>query len=148
MSQSDGNSGIVENRILAIDYGLKRVGIAITDPTRTIAYPFETLINDQLLIRTLKRIVDEKGVTLILVGDTGMSYPGKSKIEDQFQLFLKALEKNIACEIIIRDEMYTSKLASDRIRESIPGKMRRRDKALIDQNAACILLEDYLREIS
>lgn len=148
MSENILDSGETENRILAIDFGIKRVGVAITDPSRTIAYPFSTLDNDPLLIRNLKRIVEEKGVALILVGDTGVSYQGKSKIADQFQRFLAALKKSVPCEIIIRDEMYTSKMASERILVSVPGKMKRRDKSLIDRNAACILLEDYLRKTS
>ena len=139
---------MTENRILAIDYGKKRVGLAITDPLNIFAYPYDTIQNDHYLIKTLAGIISEMNVAKIIIGDPVREDGKESVIKKDIDKFVKELSKLVNIDIIFVDERYTSELAKQRIIESVPSKKKRRDKSLLDKNAAAIMLEDYLREIS
>ena len=58
--------------------------------------------------------------------------------------FVENLKKQVTLEIILADERYSSEIAKQRIIESVPSKKKRRDKSLLDKNAAAVILEDYL----
>lgn len=137
-----------EERILAIDFGSKRIGIAVTDPLNMFAYPLTTLFNDFSFIEKFKKILSEYSVVKIIVGmpfkESGEeSVTGKAVLE-----FIEMLKKQITLEIVLVDERYSSEIAKQRIIESVPSKKKRRDKSLLDKNAAAVILEDYLRSIS
>lgn len=136
-----------EKRIIAIDFGSKRIGIAITDPLNMFAYPLTTLINDSNFISKLQKIIEEYSVVKILLGiphkeDGSESVTSKSVLE-----FKNQIEQKINLEIQLVDERYTSEIARQRIIESVPSKKKRRDKSLLDKNAAAVMLEDYLKSI-
>lgn len=135
-------------RILAIDYGLKRVGLALTDPLLTFAYPYKTLINNERFLSELENLIYEKEVTTILLGiplDMGQK---NVDIRKAILTFKATIEKRFGLPVILRDESYSSELAKKRVLESTPKKSARRNKGLIDKNAAALLLEEYLEEIS
>lgn len=138
---------MTENRILAIDYGAKRIGLAITDPLNMFAYPFETISNDGRLFNKLKEIVKEKNVRKIIIGDPVKEDGTQTSIHKQIIKFAGELKKAVNIEIEFVDERYTSELAKQRIIETVPSKKKRRDKSLLDKNAAAIMLEDYLKEV-
>ncbi|KAF0151478.1 MAG: Holliday junction resolvase-like protein [Ignavibacteria bacterium] len=136
-----------EERTIAIDFGAKRIGIAVTDPLNMFAYPLTTLLNDTKFIDNLKKILSQYSVVRIVVGmpykESGEeSATGKAVLE-----FVEMLRSKTSQEIILADERYSSAIALQRIIESVPSKKKRRDKSLIDKNAAAVLLEDYLRSI-
>ena len=135
-----------EERILAIDYGKKRVGLAITDPLKMFAYPFDTFINDKNLLTKLIDIIKEKNVVKVIVGDPVKESGEESVIAKEIRKFIESLSKKIDIPIELVDERYTSELAKQRIIETVPSKKKRRDKSLVDKNAAAIMLEDYLKE--
>lgn len=134
-------------RLLAIDYGEKRIGLALTDPLMLFAYPYDTLPNDGKFFEKLKKLIAEKEVTKILLGYPLKESGEKYKLTEKVLKFKQQLEKLFRLEVILRDERYSSSIAMERIMESVPGKKKRRDKSLIDKNAAAVILEDYLREL-
>ena len=134
-----------EQRILAIDYGEKRIGIAVTDPLNIFAYPLKTVPNDLQFWNELVKIVTEYNVIQIVIG-----YPIKESGEESFSSkavlkFKEELEKHIKLPIELIDERYSSEIAKQRILETVSSKKKRRDKSLLDKNAAAVILEDYLK---
>ncbi|RJP74262.1 MAG: Holliday junction resolvase RuvX [Ignavibacteriales bacterium] len=136
----------METRILAIDYGLKRIGLALSDPLKIFAYPFKTLNNDNKLINDLKELVDTQGITEIVVGYPLKENGEKSSSTLEVEKFVLRLKESFKIDIILRDERYTSELAKQNILQSVTKKKKRQDKGLVDRNAACIFLQEYLDE--
>lgn len=135
-------------RILGIDYGLKRTGLALSDPLRIFAYPYKTLINDKNFWNDLKKVIEEKNVEKIILGFPMNEGGSKSHITDQVTKFAKELEKKFKIEIILWDERYTSVMAKEKVIESVTKKSKRRDKGLLDQNSAAIILQEYLNSLN
>ncbi|HEX2963533.1 MAG TPA: Holliday junction resolvase RuvX [Ignavibacteriales bacterium] len=135
-----------EERILAIDYGEKRVGLALCDPLRIFAYPFKTILNDRNFRTNLLSIIKENSVSLILLGYPLKENGMKTDVTEAVEKFKTELEGLAKLPVILRDERYTSAIAKERIIESVKSKKKRRDKGLLDKNAASIILQDYLDE--
>jgi putative Holliday junction resolvase len=133
-------------RFLAIDYGLKRVGIAITDPLRFFAYPLETLQNDSNFWTKFQTIISNYEIETIIVGYPLKEDGSKSSSTELVENFVSELKKRIKVPIELIDERYSSSIAKERVLNSVSSKKKRRDKALIDKNAAAIILEDYMKE--
>ncbi len=134
------------NRYLAIDYGLKRIGLALSDPLITFSYPFKTIPNDSNSIRELKKIIDEQGIVKIILGFPKKESGEPASISGKVIVFKEKLEKEFRLEILFRDERYTSSLASEIITMSVSKKSKRKEKGLIDMGAAAIILQNYLDE--
>ncbi|MCU7489897.1 MAG: Holliday junction resolvase RuvX [Bacteroidota bacterium] len=135
-----------EERIMAIDYGEKRVGLALCDPLRIFAYPFKTILNDRNFRTNLLSIIKENSVSLILLGYPLKENGMKTDVTEAVEKFKTELEGLAKLPVILRDERYTSAIAKERIIESVKSKKKRRDKGLLDKNAASIILQDYLDE--
>ena len=133
-----------EARTLAIDFGEKRIGLAVTDPLNIFAYPLLTLANDSKFWQNILEIISEYSVIRIVLG-----YPLKENGEEStsskmVMLFKEELEKRLAIHVELVDERYSSEIARQRIINSVSSKKKRRDKSLLDKNAAAVILEDYL----
>ncbi len=130
-------------RIMAIDYGKKRVGIALTDPFCAIAQPLLTLrIKSQKdLINRLKFIVEENGVRLILIGNPISHRGGSTDMSQEVLNFVNKLKKTLPVEVKLWDERFTSRYATN-IAKDIG--LRRKDVKL-DQIAASLMLDEYLK---
>ena len=135
-------------RILAIDYGTKRVGVAVTDPLGMIAGALATVdtprifdfLNEYLTVKDCNRLVIGYPLTL-------RNEPAEVTREiDRFIERFASLYPYI--EVIKYDERFTSKLAFDTILASGIGRRKRRDKAVIDRISATIILQNYLESIS
>lgn len=135
----------MEKRILAIDYGLKRVGLAITDPLNMFAYPLTTLLNDKNFWRELKKIVGQYDVSEIVLGYPLKENGDKTDVTDDIVEFKEKLREEFSLEVHFIDERYSSDIAKQWVLESVSSKKKRRNKELVDQNAAAVLLEDYLK---
>lgn len=135
---------IDESRYLAIDFGLRRIGLALTDPLKLFAYPFDTINNDNKLWENLKRIIKEKNIVKIILGNPLKESGEESAMSLKVMDFKNHLEKKFNIQIILWDERYTSSLAKESILESVTKKKKRRDKGLVDRNAAAIMLKEYL----
>jgi putative Holliday junction resolvase len=131
-------------RILALDHGTKRIGVAVSDETQTIAQPLEYIPAEpfaDFLVR-LKKILAEKQVDLVLLGmprNMDGSYgPAAQKVET----FLSVLKNAITVPTKLWDERLTSTMAN---RILIQGNVRRdKRKEKVDKMAAAILLQSYL----
>ena len=135
------------NRILAIDFGTKRIGLALTDPMMIFSYPYKTIPNDPKLWDTLNDIFSEMGIRKIILGYPLKESGDKSTSTREVEEFHKKLKERFKEEIILWDERYTSVIAKENILSSVSKKSKRRDKGLLDQNAAAIILQEYLRTI-
>ena len=133
-----------EERILGIDYGTKRIGLAVTDPLNIFAYPLITLPNDLKFIEQLKKIIDEYHVVKIILGYPLKESGDESASSQSVLKFKTELENKIGLQIELIDERYSSSIAQERIIQSVSSKKKRRDKSLLDKNAAAVILEDYL----
>ena len=136
-----------EERILAIDYGEKRVGIAITDPLKIFAYPLTTILNDSKFWSNFLALFDEFNITEIIIGYPLKESGEESKVSKMVLKFKQELEKRVSAPVGLVDERYSSEIAKQNILQSEPSKKKRRDKALVDKNAASVILQDYLSSV-
>ena len=139
---------IEQKRLLGIDYGAKRVGIAITDPLRMFAYGLTTINNDKNFWKNLEKLFVDYDVETIVLGYPLKESGAKSSSTELIEQFHSELEKRVKLPIVLVDERYSSVIAQQQILESVPSKKKRRDKGLVDKNAAAIILKDYLDSIS
>lgn len=131
-------------RIVALDYGRKRTGIAVSDPEQIIATGLETVDTDEL-IGYLKRYFKEEPIEKVIIG-----YPlnwdntptDATPLVDKFIGKYKNVFPHIDIEKV--DERFSSKIAAQSISQMGLPKKQREDKALLDTVAATILLQDYL----
>lgn len=131
-------------RILALDYGSKRTGIAITDELQLIASGLTTVATSELMDFLTKYIASEK-VELVLVGEPKQKDGSHSDIEEVIKKFLVKFSKSFPDLLVKRvDERYTSKMAFQTMIDSGLKKKQRRNKALIDEISATIILQEYL----
>lgn len=135
-------------RIISIDYGLKRTGLAVTDPLQIIASGLKTVESKQL-ISFLKDYFSKEPVELIIIGEPKNWDDSDTHATPLVEKCIKDLQKNFP-DIPIKkvDERFTSKMAKDSMLEMGLKKKQRRDKALVDEIAATIMLQDYMRSIA
>ena len=131
-------------RILAIDYGVKRTGIAVTDELQIIASGLITVKTDEL-IKFLIDYTNKEQVELFIVGLPKQMNNSDSENEKHILSFLKQLKKSLPKIPIKRiDERFTSKIAFQTMIDSGLKKKQRRNKGLVDEISATIILQSYL----
>ncbi len=139
---------IEQKRLLGIDYGAKRVGIAITDPLRMFAYGLLTINNDANFWKKFDNLFVDYDVETVVLGYPLKESGERSSSTELIEKFHSELEKRIKLPIVLVDERYSSVIAKQQILESVTSKKKRRDKGLVDKNAAAIILKEYLDTIS
>jgi len=133
-------------RILSIDFGLKRTGIAVTDPLQIIATGLTT-IHSKELIPFLKDYFSREAVELILIGEPRNWDDSDTHATPLVAQCIKDLQKNFpSIPVKTVDERFTSKMAKDSMLEMGLKKKDRRNKALVDEIAATIMLQEYMRQ--
>ena len=131
-------------RIIAIDYGNKRCGIAVTDNLKMIASSLTT-IHPKELIKYLKDYMLKEEVECMVIGKSNNLDNTENEIEKNISSFIVDLKNNFPAMRIERiDERFTSKIAQRTIIDSGIKKMERRDKSLVDKVSATIILQTYL----
>lgn len=133
-----------KGKVLAIDYGTYKVGVAISDPDRFVVFPRVTLINDDRLVAKLAAIVEEEGVSEVVVGLPLQTDGSITKQTNLTKGFADELVKELSCSVILQDEKLTTFDAQEKIATS-DAKQLSADK---DQLAAMVILEEYLAESS
>ncbi len=131
-------------RILAIDYGTRRTGIAVSDPLQIIATALET-VDTRSLERFLADYFSREQVDTIVVGYPRRMDGSPSDTMRYVEPLMGRLRHSYPDKRVVGyDERFTSVLAQRTIRQSGMGKMARRDKALVDKVSAAIILQDYM----
>ncbi len=133
-------------RILAIDYGTKRTGIAVSDPLQIIASGLDTLPTDRVM-DFLKRYLEEENVEIIVVGEPMYPDGNPAQIAHLVKGFVRQLRVAFPqVEIALQDERFTSEEAREVIRQSGAGMKKRRDKSLVDKVSAAIILQNFMEK--
>lgn len=131
-------------RIISIDYGKKRTGIAVTDPLQIIAGGLATVATHELLT-FLKDYVGKEPVERIIVGEPKQANGRPSENMERIRQFVGRLKKEITnIPIEFHDERFTSVLAHKAMIDGGLHKKARQDKALVDEISATIILQSYL----
>ncbi|GGD28604.1 Holliday junction resolvase RuvX [Flavobacterium orientale] len=131
-------------RILAIDYGIKRTGIAVTDELQIIASGLTT-IPSETLISFLKDYFSKEKVAVVLIGEPKQMNGLPSESAPIIEKFVATFATEFPEMKVVRvDERFTSKMAFQTMIDSGLSKKQRQNKGLVDEIAATILLQDYL----
>jgi putative holliday junction resolvase len=138
---------------MAIDFGSKRVGIAVSDESKKFSFSREHIINDKNLIPNILDFIKKENIEKIVIG-----YPLNLKSEktaqtletEQFSVKLKnhLTSNSIKAEIVFIDERFTSRIAQYNILSSGLSKKKRKDKGMTDSISAQILLQDYIDNVN
>lgn len=131
-------------RILAIDYGTRRVGVAVSDPLQIIAGGLDT-VPTEALFDFLKKYTAEEEVETLVVGMPMHLDGNPAQIADKVEAFIKKF-KELFPEILVerQDERFTSVDAKKIILQSGAKKKKRQDKSLVDKVAAILILQEYM----
>ncbi len=138
---------IIESRIMALDYGLKRIGIALSDSLKMFAYAHATILNNPNVLNEIEKIVKEKNVIKFVLGipnEERQKKDSKTSIIKDVKKFKENLEKKFSLKVELWDETYTSVIAQQKILESVNKKQKRQNKDLLDMYSAAIILQEYL----
>lgn len=131
-------------RILGIDYGTKRIGVAVSDPTQLIAQGVATLEHNEQLFEQLLTVVKREEVVRIVVGMPYNQDVGKGKKELEVEEFIRQLKQHTSVEIDTWDESYSSVNAHQAFIDIGMKKKKRQQKARVDEMAARLMLQGYL----
>ena len=131
-------------KIVALDYGSKRVGVAISDPEKKIAFALKT-ISTELILKYIIDLVAAEKTSLVVIGFPVNLDGSLNDISHETNVFINKLNQKIP-EIIIEkyDERFTSVIAKKTILNSGIGKQKRQNKSLVDKVSATIILQSYL----
>ena len=132
-------------RILSLDYGLKRTGIAVTDEMQIIASGLTTVSSNELIL-FLKDYFSKEKVEKVIIGEPKQMNGLPSESAPVIEKFIKQFIKEFPEMPLDRvDERFTSKMAFQTMIDSGLKKKQRQNKALVDEIAATIMLQDYLQ---
>lgn len=133
-------------RILGIDYGMKRTGIAVTDPLQIIASSLDTIPTGELM-DFLKKYLSEEEVECVIFGEPLHKDGNPTHVAEAIYKFIKKVNKAFPdLRIELQDERYSSVEAKKIIFNSGAKKKKRRDKALVDKVSAALILEEWMQQ--
>jgi len=134
----------MNTKVLALDFGIKRTGIAISDEMKLIASGLRT-VETKYLMDELKSIIESESVDTIVVGEPKFTDGKPMQLERNILFFIEDLQKIFPKLKIERiDERFTSKMAFQTMIDSGLKKKQRKNKSLVDEISATILLQNYL----
>jgi len=135
-------------RIIALDFGTKRTGVAVTDPMQIIASGLDTVLTKDL-ISFLKSYLNSEPVSTIVLGEPKQMDNTPSESEAAIKELILTLEAEFTgIEIARQDERFTSKMAVQAMVSGGMKKKKRQEKGRIDQISATLILQAYLNRIS
>lgn len=138
------------NKVLAIDHGVVRIGIALSDDTQTIAFGREAIKNDDKAVGKIKQLAVDESISAIVLGyplNLSGEKTEQTREVEKFEQKLKTAFSTAGItgiQFIRYDERFTSKMAADSMLESGMKKKKRQDKANIDIISAALILQGYL----
>jgi putative Holliday junction resolvase len=130
-------------RVLAVDYGTKRVGLAMSDELMMFASPYKMIPSTENLHEDIARIIEQNNIERVVLG---MPYMGEEVTPTMQKIlaFAEKLRTVVACPIIEWDESFSSRFAIKQMFENGVRKKKRQTKGTTDQWAAAIILQEYL----
>ena len=135
------------SKIVSIDYGTKRVGVAISDSSRKIAFALDT-INNELIISYLQDLLTKEKILTIVVGSPKNLVNNDNDISKEVNSFINTLRQKFShINIEKYDERFTSVIAKKIILSSGINKKKRKNKSLVDKVSSTIILQDYLETL-
>lgn len=135
------------SRILAIDFGLKRSGVAITDPLRLIASGLAA-VETSKLNNFLSEYLAKEEVDLIVVGLPKQMDNSASESEPSILKFIESLQQNfVGLKVVRYDERFTSKMAGQAMISGGMKKSKRREKGMLDKISATLILQGYMESL-
>jgi putative Holliday junction resolvase len=133
---------------IAIDFGLKRTGLAITDSSNIIASPLTT-IDSAILIDYVKKLTSQENIDTIILGEPKRLNNEDTHISENVRLLFQVLQSSFPeISVILMDERFTSKMAAQSMHVMGMKKKQLMDKRLVDQISATLILQSYLNSIS
>ncbi|MBL1280169.1 MAG: Holliday junction resolvase RuvX [Fluviicola sp.] len=133
------------SKIIALDFGLKRTGIAISDDAQLFAFGLDT-VDSEKLMTYLKELFQKEDVSTIVLGLPKRLNNEDAHITQNVYLLKEALEKVfILLKVELLDERFTSKMASSAMHRAGATKKQKMQKGLVDKVSATIILQDFLR---
>ena len=142
------NVPLIMPKILAIDFGLKRTGLALSDDSKIFAFGLKT-VESKTLDAVVAELIQKEKVDEIVIGEPKRLDTSDSHITENVRMLKAHLEKkHPLVKIVLIDERFTSKMASFAISQSGLKKKDRQSKELIDEVSATIILQDYLQKRS
>ncbi|MCL2755837.1 MAG: Holliday junction resolvase RuvX [Firmicutes bacterium] len=135
-------------KILGIDYGLKRIGIAVSDDRGIMAFPLVTIENrgDKKNISAISELVKKHGVSSIMFGIPQDVVGEDTTMTRIIREFGEKLAIESGLEVVYFNERYSSKDAEDHIRENLGVTNHRKIAELVDKMAAAMILSDYIKD--
>jgi len=133
-------------KILAIDYGLKRCGLAVTDDLQMIASPIKG-VETKNIYTFLEDFLKKNKIVFFVLGEPKRLSGAETHSTGPVRKFAEKLQKKFGKEIKWVDERFTSAMAKQAILESGVNKKRRQDKMLVDEVSAAIILQSYLDSV-
>lgn len=134
-------------RIVSIDYGTKRVGLAMADPLRMFAQPIGAVTPDEAVTK-LQQVHNDERIAIIVIGWPLMEDGEEGNATQRVQQYINRLRKKLPhVEFVKWDERYTSLLAKEQLKEVGGSRKRRREKGRVDAMAASIILQEYLDQL-
>lgn len=135
----------MKTKVLALDFGLKRTGIAISDEMKMIASGLKT-VDSRELMDELKSIISEESIDTLVVGEPKFTDGKPMQLEKNILMFIEDVQKLFPeLKITRMDERFTSKMAFQTMIDSGLKKKKRKNKALVDEISATIILQNYLQ---
>lgn len=132
------------SKVLAIDFGLKRTGLALSDDAKMFAFGLETIASENLMGRCIE-LVETESVDEIALGLPKRLNNEDAHITENVRLLKEALEAKMpGVRVVLVDERFTSKMASSAMHAAGASKKQKRQKELIDKVSATIILQSYL----
>jgi putative Holliday junction resolvase len=141
---------IEETRVMGIDFGMKRIGIALSDSLKMFAYAHTAIPNGSATFSEIEKIVKDKKVTKFILGipnEERQKKDSKTSVINDVKKFKADLEKKFGFDVELWDETYTSAIAQQQILESVNKKIKRQNKNLLDMYSAAIILQEYLDSV-
>ena len=135
----------MEQRLLALDYGTVRVGVAVSDPLRIIAQSVGAFRNDATLIQRLGEVITQYTPELIVVGMPLNLKGEKGQKAVEVERFMEKLKEAFGIELVVWDERFTTKMAQQTLIDmGTRKKERRENKGRVDAMAAALILQSFM----
>jgi len=142
-------------KILGIDYGTKRIGLAVSDENRTLAFPKEILINDENTFQNFARIIEKENIGEVVIGES-VDFSGKlNALSARIEVFILEFKEKFNLPVYKQKEFLTSveaRRSPDAKAKASPSQARSRVKQIksgrIDSSAAALILQRYLDKIN